>query len=126
MTYVQRHTVAITTDASGDGTGLTPNVTGRIINVIYTKDGTTPYDAGVDVTVILEASGQAVWTGTDVNASVTIAPRQATHDTVGAASLYASTGEPVEDYIFVAFERVKIVVASGGNTKDGSFTVTVA
>ncbi len=96
MSVLTRHTVSITTDASGDGTGFTPIVMGRVINVIYTKDGTTPYDNGVDFTITLEASGQAVWTGTDVNATVTVAPRQATHDTVGAASLYAAAGEPVE------------------------------
>lgn len=66
MAYARRHTVSITTDSSGDGTGLTPHVTGKIINIRYEKDGTTPYDAGVDFTVTLAASGQAVWTGTDV------------------------------------------------------------
>ena len=123
MSYAERHTTSITTDASGDGTGFTPNVTGRIINVIYTKD---TYDNGVDFTITLEASGQAVWTGTDVNASTTVAPRQPVHATDGSASLYAAAGEPVEDHIWAGNERVKIVVAQGGNAKVGSFEVVVA
>ena len=126
MSYAERHTVAITTDASGDGTGLTRNVTGRIINVIYTKDATTPYADTVDFTITSEATGQDIWVESNVTASKTVAPRQAIHATDGTASLYASAGEPVEDYIFAAFERVKIVVASGGNAKDGSFRVVVA
>jgi len=95
-------------------------------NVIYTKDGTTPYDAGVDFTVTLAASGQTVWTETNVDATKTVAPRQAIHDTAGVASLYAAGGEPVEDYIYADFDRVQIVVASGGNAKVGSFQVVIA
>ena len=123
MAYVTRHTVEVATDASGDGSGLTPILNGKIINIRYVK---TDYADGVDVTATLNATGQAVWTGTDVNASTTVAPRQATHDTAGGASLYAAAGEPVEDYIWAGNDRVKIVVASGGVSKTGSFEVTVA
>lgn len=53
-------------------------------------------------------------------------PAKATHDTVGAASLYAAAGEPVEDHIWAGNDRVQIVVASGGDSKSGSFEVVVA
>ena len=123
MSYVRRHAIVIAVDASGDGTGFTPIVNGKIVNVRYVK---TDYADGMDVVVTLSATAQAVWTGTDVNASVTVAPRQATHDTVGAASLYAAGGEPVEDYIWAGNDKVKIVVALGGVSKTGTFHVTVA
>ena len=121
--YAERHTVSLTTDGSGDATGYTPGVTGRIINVIYDK---TDFADGVDFDVTLEGTGQTVWDEDDVNASKTVSPRQATHDTAGAASLFAAAGEPVEDCIVAAHDRVKIVVSSGGDTKTGSFTVIAA
>ena len=122
MSYAERHAVSLTTDASGDATGYTPVVTGRIISIRYVK---TDFDNGVDFTITGEDSSQNIWVESNVNAAKTVAPRQATHDTVGVASLYAGAGEPVEDHIVVAGERVKIVVASGGNVKAGAFHVIV-
>lgn len=121
--YAERHEVAITTDASGDGTGYTPVITGRISSIRYVK---TDYADGVDMTVTLEATGESVWSESDVNASATRAPRQATHSTAGAAALYAAAGAAVNDAIVAVNDRVKIVVASGGATKSGTFHVVVA
>lgn len=125
MGYVTRDTVNITTDASGDATGYTTARMGRVISVAYAKDGTTPFTDGVDFTITTELSLQNVWVEVNVNASKTVVPRQATHDTAGVASLYAAGGEPVEDYVVAADERIKIVVANGGNAKLGQFIVTV-
>jgi len=120
MSYAQRHTVSLTTDASGDATGYTPVITGRIQTIIYAK---ADFADGVDFTVTAEATGQAIWAEANVNASAIRAPRQATHDTIGVASLYAVGGEPVEDHICVANDRIKIVIAQGGATKTGAVTV---
>ena len=122
MSYAERHRLTLTTNASGDVTGFTPVVTGRIVAIIYTK---TDYATGVDFTITGENNGQTIWTELNVDASKTVAPRQPTHDTAGVASLYAAAGEPVEDHVVVAQERVKIVVASGGNAKVGQFDVIV-
>jgi len=51
--------------------------------------------------------------------------RQATHSTAGLASLYAADGAAVNDFIYVANERIKIAVENGGNSKTGTFTVIV-
>lgn len=118
--FLEKHTVSLTTDASGDATGYTPAVNGRIMSIIYTK---TDYATGVDFSVTSETTGQTIWAEDDVDASKTVAPRQATHDTAGAASLYAAAGEPVEDHICVADERIKFVISNGGDTKTGSFVV---
>ena len=120
--FAKRHSVALTTDASGDATGYTNAVNGRIHTVRYAK---TDFADGVDFTVTLESTGETVWAESDVNASATRAPRQATHGTDGTASLYAATGEPVEGFIVAADDRIKIVVASGGNAKSGTFHFVV-
>jgi len=122
MAYCQAHTVALTTNSSGAATGYTPVVNGAILAVKYVK---TDFADGVDFTVTTEDTAQNVWVESDVNAAKTVAPRQPTHDTIGGASLYAALGEAVEDYVWACGERVKIVVASGGDTKTGSFILMV-
>jgi hypothetical protein len=123
MSFVQKHTVTVTTDSGGDATAYTPVTTGRVQTVVYVKDD---YAAGVDFTITVEGTAEGVWTESNVNASATVAPRQATHSTVGVASLYAAAGEPVEDHIAIADDRIKIVVANGGDTKSGTFHVIMA
>lgn len=122
MSNLRRETVTITTDASGDGTGYTGTVTGTIRSIRYVK---TDYATGVDMTITGETTGIAIVTLTNYDASGTVYPRAATHDTTGAASLYAAGGTAVNDHIPVVNERVKIVVAQGGNAKTGTFYVTV-
>ena len=127
MSYAQRNSVTITTDASGNATvflsaadgGL---LSGRLVNLIYAK---TDFADGVDFTITSEATGQTLWTQSDVNASATVAPRQPTHTTAGAASLYAAAGTAVNDHLVLANDRIKIVIASGGDTKSGTFTVVM-
>lgn len=122
MAYIERHVVTITTAAGGGGTGYTPVVNGFIQAIRYVK---TDYADGVDFDVTAETSGIVIWDEDNVNASKTVYPRAATHDTLGVASLYAAGGEPVETYIPVSTERVKIVVAAGGDTKVGVFHVYI-
>lgn len=119
--FTKSQTVAVTTDASGDATVYTSlPVAGRILSVRYVKNN---FDNGVDFNITLETTGQAVWVQSDVNASATVAPRQATHSTAGAAALYAAGGTAILDYVYAAGERVKVVVAQGGNVKSGSFVI---
>jgi hypothetical protein len=111
------------TAADGSFTGYTSKpVTGKIIAVVYTK---TDFADGSTMTLTGEESGMAIWAESNVNASAVRAPRQATHSTVGAAALYAVGGAAVLDEIVVANERLKIVVASGGNVKSGTLNVIV-
>jgi hypothetical protein len=121
--FAVRHVVTLTTASDGSATGYTPVVTGAIQQIRYVK---TDFAAGVDFTITLEATGETVWTENDVNASATRAPRQATHSTAGVAALYAAGGTAVTDYIVAVRDRVKIVIAAGGDTKTGAFHVVVA
>lgn len=118
MSFAQRISKTVTTDASGDATAYTENIRGRLSQIRYVKND---YAAGVDFTITNDATGETIWTESNVNASKTIAPRQATHDTAGVASLYAAGGEPVEAQILLGNDRIKIVIAQGGDTKNGTF-----
>lgn len=123
---VRRYTVAITTNGSGVGTGYTSgDVRGRIHSLQYVPSGSVPYAATVDMTITGEDTGLAILSLTDVSGAFTYAPRMATHDVLGAASLYAAAGEPVEDHLVVSGERVKIAIAQGDASKSGTFYVTV-
>ena len=118
MSYVNRIAVTVTTAADGTATSYSEVAMGLLSSVSYVK---TDFADGVDFTITTETTGQNVWTDTNINASEVVNPRAATHDATGAASLYAAAGEPVEDYIPIANERIKIVIAQGGNVKTGTF-----
>ena len=120
MSHPKRLTINVTTAADGTATVLSDKFSGRIVSVHYIK---TNFDNGVDFTITLDTTLQNVWVESNVDASANRAPRQATHDTVGVASLYAAAGEPVEDLVRAADEKVKIVIAAGGNAKTGQFVV---
>lgn len=122
MAYITRHEVAIATDASGDFTGYTPVVNGFVQAVRFVD---TDLDDGGDITITCDESGAAIVTLTNQASTATVLPRAATHDVAGAASLYAAAGEPVEALIPVADERIKVVVAAGGNTKTATLHIYV-
>lgn len=121
------HQIAVTTDASGAAEVFTHNVSGRVLQVRYVPDGTSPLDAGADLDIVCETSGVVVANHDNIGASAfTRAYRQATHDTDGAASeTDDTTGTPVLDYVWVGGERLKLTIANGGNTKRGTFYIYV-
>lgn len=122
MSYANRITVQVTADASGDATAYTPMIPyGRLSQIRYVKAGTGPYADTVDFTITSEATGETLWAQSNVTASATVAPRQPTHSTAGAAALYASGGTGVLDKIAIANDRIKIVLAQAGNGGTGTF-----
>lgn len=118
MSNVRRVSVAVTTAADGSATVYSDTVTGKLSTIRYVKGN---FDNGSTMTVTVEQTGEDVWSESNVNASATRAPRQATHSTVGAAALYAAGGTEVNDKIAMANDRLKVVIASGGNAKSGTF-----
>jgi len=119
---IRRFTVPVTTASDGSATVYSPYLSGYIHEIHYVK---TNFTDGVDFTITAEATGRTIWTESNVNAAAVKAPRQATHNTAGVAALYASAGEAVNDRIALGRDRVKIVIASGGNATTGSFTILV-
>jgi hypothetical protein len=117
--------VTVVTGAdSGAGTGYTPNLTGRVLAIRYVKDGSAGYSDGQTITTTNEKTGATIWTQTAVNASATVCPRQATHSTAGVAATFDGT-HAVNDFCYVANERISIVLSNAGNSKTGTFYVTV-
>lgn len=122
MSHIQRFSKTVTTDGSGDATAYTDPVNGFLEQVRYVK---TDFADGVDFTITSEDTGETLWAESNVNASATRAPRQASHGTDGAAALYAAAGAAVNDKIAVS-GRIKIVIAAGGDTKTGAFHFTTS
>lgn len=121
--YIERHALAITTNSSGAATVYSPTLQGRVVQVTYVPHASSPLDTGADFTVTEEDTGNAILTITNVGTStVSYAPRQATHSVAGAAALYAGGGSAVLDLIAVK-GRIKLVVAQGGNTLQGTLYV---
>lgn len=119
---MRRYAVSVTTAADGTATAYSPRLSGKIHQIEYVK---TDFANGVDFTITGEATGVGLWTESDVNASAVRAPRQATHSQVGAASLYAAGGTAVQAPVALGTDRVKIVIAQGGNVKTGVFHILV-
>lgn len=118
MSYAQRVAVTVTTAADGSATAYSDVLTGKLSQIRYVK---TDFANGSTFTITAEATGETLWGESNVDASATRAPRQATHSTAGAASLYAAGGAAVNDKIAIANDRIKIVIAAGGDTKTGVF-----
>lgn len=119
---IRRFVVPVTVDASGDATAYSPYLSGSLISIRYVK---TDFANGVDFVITSDATGQTLWSEENVNASATRYPRAATHSTAGVASVYAADGEAVNGRMALGADRVKIVVASGGNATSGAFHITV-
>lgn len=117
MSYAEKHVVEVTTDSGGSATAYSPDVTGRIHSVSYAK---TDFADGVDFTITVESTGQSVWTDTNINASETVYPLAA-----GNLGSDGSASTLTEVPVIVAADRIKIVVASGGDTKSGAFTIVL-
>jgi hypothetical protein len=118
MSYIQRQTVVVTTASDGSATVYSDTVTGKLSQIRYEKNN---FANGVDFAITAEATGETLWSESDVNTSATVAPRQVTHNIAGGAALYAGSGTAVLDKIALANDRVKIVIGSGGDTTSGKF-----
>jgi len=122
---IRTHVVSVTTASDGSATAYSPRLArgGKIAAIHYLK---TDYADGVDFTITAEATGETIWTEANVNAAKACYPRAPTHSNAGVAALYASGGTAVNDLIRIGSgDRVKIVLAQGGNAKVGAFHIVV-
>jgi hypothetical protein len=118
--WAERHSIIVTTESDGTAVAYADGpITGRVLQVRYVKGD---YEAGVEIAIEAEATGKVIWAEQDVDASKTVAPRQATHTTAGVPALYLDgEGEAVLDHIVLAQDRIKVSIAQGGNGKSGTF-----
>jgi hypothetical protein len=119
---MRRIKLSITTDGSGNATAYTPRVAGKIHSIQYVKDGSNAYSNGVDFAVTSEATGENIWTESDVNASAVRYPRAPTHTQAGVAATLDGT-RPALDKVAVAGDRIKVVIAQGGASKVGALHI---
>lgn len=120
---IRKFTIPLTTNSGGAATAYSPYISGYIQAIQYVK---TDFANGVDFTITAEATGDAILTLTDQNTATIVRPRAGTHSTAGVASQYAADGTNVNDRIALGRDRVKVVVAQGGDTKTGTIIVTVS
>lgn len=119
---IRKFTIPITTAADGSATAYSPYFSGFIAAIQYVK---TDFADGVDFTITADVTGESILALTDQNTAGIWRPRAATHSTAGVASLYAAAGTAVNDRIALARDRVKVVIAQGGNAKTGTIVVHV-
>lgn len=112
---MRRIIVEITTAADGSATVYSPRISGEVHQLRYEK---IDFADGVDFTVTTDALGETVWAQSNVNASATVAPRQPSHTTAGVAATLDGTVAALVP-IALANDRLKVVVAQGGNAKTG-------
>lgn len=118
---IRKFAVTVTTNGSGVATAYSPYLSGYLCQIGYKK---TDYADGVDFTITVEGTGQGLWTESDVNAAAVKAPRMAVASIVGVAATYDGT-RPILDKVAISRDRVKIVLAQGGDTKTGVFEIIV-
>lgn len=121
---IRRHVVPVVTEYPGDAEVFSPRLSGELVSIRYVKPGSGGFEDGVDFAITAEASGETLWAEEDVDASATRHPRAATHSTAGAATTYNGT-HGVLNKIALSQDRIKIVIANGGDDKSGTFHITL-
>lgn len=119
-----RVTVPVVTIADGSATAYSPALNGNLRSITYTKPAEGGFAAGVDFTITTEKTKITIWTEVNVNASAAKLPHIAVHDNAGTAIEY-SAGVPVCAPIPICDERVKIVIADGGDGGIGTFDIVI-
>lgn len=121
MGKVSLVTVAIETNGDGDFSVTVPVPDGRLLQYRYVPDGASPLATGADIDVVGATTGFVYVNQDNIGTSAfTKAPRQPVHDNAGAASLYADSGEPVEDHVFIGGEQLTVTIDEGGDTNLGT------
>lgn len=117
MGIIKQEILTITVNASGDGSASTSrNISGLLYSIRYIK---TDYADGIDFTVASAkaAATETLFTGTNVNASATYAPRMDAHTVTG-------TAQSANNILIPFVGALTVTVAQGGNAKTGTFVLT--
>lgn len=119
-----RHKITIATDGSGNFDSSTEQAcVGEIFDIQYVVGGTA-LDNTADFTITGAVTGKSILTVTNVAAAFTHPVRVAVVDQSAAARLYAAGGTAVSDRIAVS-EPVRLQIAQGGASKNGTLYITV-
>lgn len=111
---LHRSSTSITTNSGGEATAyIGTRIRGKLLYLKYTP-GTI--DTGADLTITAENAGTPILTKADAGTSVVFFYPRALPNAVadGAAGTVPSEPIPIVD------DRIKVVVAQGGNTATGA------
>ena len=111
--------VLVETAVGGAATEYIGPLYGKLEALVYTK---VDFADTVDFTITNELTGETIWTQTNRTASQVVRPRVITQDTAGADLIALVVKEPY----FFAGQRIKIVLAAGGDEKFGRFTALMS
>lgn len=119
MSYVFSTSVAITTSTAGAATVYTGPLTGLISSIKY-----APTDTASTADIVVTTNTNAMPVVTKANFSKSAAtflfPRSVAHTVAAGAASGIST-----ELIPIVKEKLKCVMASGGNAKTGTLTVFI-
>lgn len=122
MSYPQKTTITITTAADGTATAYSDKRFSGFVKAIVVVGGTLT--ANFDVTITTEETLQTVLIDTTMNDAEVYYPRPLFCSTAAGT---AGTGDDVDVFgVPVVNERIKCVVANGGNAMTGSLVVIYA
>lgn len=114
-----QYTATITTAADGSATVYLGSAIRGYVQMFRYEPGTL--DNGTDVVITGETTGHAILTQANLGGSaLNIYPRAFAHQVTDGAAVAVVT-EPIAVYN----ERIKVVVAQGGNTKTGTLHVFI-
>ena len=120
--FAERLTVPLTTNASGACEAYSdPIQAGRVLAVRYVK---TNFDNSVDFTITAEKTGESILALTDQTTAGVWYPRAQVHGITGTGLTLDGTRLLVEPILLVN-DRVKVVIAQGGNAKTGSIELLI-
>lgn len=113
--------IPVTTDGSGGAT-VYGEFSGEILEIVNPSTALNAATTTMDTTITRKDDDGPILAFTNTDGPWRKSPRQATHDTAGAALLYASGGTAVSAPIAVT-EGVKIVLAQAGVSKTSEILV---
>ena len=121
---MEKISVTITVDASGDGVGYISSAlgvnNGFIRAIQYVKDD---YADGIDIVISGVTSGIAILTVANMNASAFYYPMAKASKIADGTDAEYAAGFDVRTLIPIVNEQIKIVVSAGGVSKSGTFNV---
>ena len=131
MSACERHRIALTTDTTSGVTAYTTGagITGRIESLIYYQHATA-FTTTCDMTISIVNTSQVVYATTGLDASETISPRLPTHNSTGGVLASSTAGAAgslsgVPTHFYLSSDHIKVVIASGGATKQGTVDVLI-
>lgn len=121
MPHCEYQIITATTDAAGAATAYSGVINGVIAGIFYAGGFATT----VDFTITGEDTGQAILAASNVAAAANYWPEQGAQSVLGAALTIGGSGGVVGVPVVLANERIKFVVAQGGNANVGQFQLAI-